>query len=109
MRGDFAGDPVGTVVADQRNHVAAPDSEFDEAEREIAHAVQIVRPGEAAPQAEILLPQRHRAAVLAGIEPKQLRKRVGLGDAGGVVDHAVASVPLRARICCIAGSSCSPR
>ena len=55
---DFGGDPVRPVVADDADDVAAAKAELDHAEREIAHAVLIIVPGEDAPQPEILFAQR---------------------------------------------------
>ena len=89
--GDLGGDPVRAVVADDADHVAAAEPERDHAEREVAHSVLVVLPGELPPQPEIFLTQRDFAAVLMGVEPQQLRKGVGFGDATGVVHHAACS------------------
>ena len=91
MRCDFRRHPVRPVVADDADDVAAPETQFDHAEREIMHARLVVVPGEDAPQPEILFAQRDLAAVLPGIEAQQLRKGICLGDASGVIHHAAHS------------------
>ncbi len=74
-------DPVRPVVADDADDVAAAQAQFDQAEREVAHAALIVVPGEDAPEPEILFAQRDLVAVLLRVEAQQLRIGVGLGDA----------------------------
>ena len=64
--------------------------QLDEPEREVAHPRLIVAPGEFAPDAHVLLAESDLRRVLARIEPQQLRKRVGAGDARGIVHHACA-------------------
>ena len=91
MRCDFGRHPVRPVVADDADDVAAPETQFDHAEREIMHARLVVVPGEDAPQPEILFAQRDLAAVLPGVEAQQFRIGIGLGDASGVIHHAAHS------------------
>ena len=91
MRCDFRGYPVRAVVTDDADDVAAPETEFDHAEREIMHAGLVVVPGEDAPQPEILFAQRDLAAVLPGVEAQQFWIGVGLGGASGVIHHAALS------------------
>ncbi len=88
---DFRRHPVRPVVADDADDVAAPQAQFDHAEREIMHAALVVVPGEDAPQPEILFAQRNLAAVLFRIEAQQLRVGVGLGGTSGVIHHAALS------------------
>ncbi|MEA2821809.1 MAG: branched-chain amino acid transport system ATP-binding protein, partial [Bradyrhizobium sp.] len=76
--GDFRRYPVRPVVADDADHVAAAEPEFDQAEREVAHPRLIVAPGEDAPQPEILFAQRDLVAKFACIEPQQFWKGIGL-------------------------------
>src|SRR5260370_25919994 len=91
MGGDFGRNPVRPVVADDANHIAAAEAEFDHAEREIVHARLVVVPGEDAPEPKILFAQRDLAAMLPGVETQKLRIGVGLRDATGVIHHAAHS------------------
>ena len=91
MRCDFGGHPVRAVVADDADDVAAPKTQFEQAEREIMHARLVVVPGEDAPQPEVLFAQRNIGAVLPGIEAQQFWKSICLGDASGVIHHAAHS------------------
>src|SRR5262245_22641630 len=91
MGGDFGGDPVRAVVADDADHIAAAEAELDHAEREIAHALLVIVPGEDAPEPEILFAQRDLAAVLLCVEAQQLWIGIGLSHAGGVIHHAAHS------------------
>ena len=91
VRCDFGSDPVRPVVADDADDVAAPETEFDHAEREIMHARLVVVPGEDAPQPEVLFAQRDLAAVLPRIEAQQFWKSICLSDASGVIHHAAHS------------------
>src|SRR5439155_4968734 len=109
VRGDLGCGPIGPVVADDRNHVAPADAELGKAEREITDASLVICPGDLAPQAKVLLAQRNFVCVLFGIEPQQLWKGVGLGDAGGVVDHPATSAGVGASSGSTSSSSSSPR
>ena len=89
---DLGCDPVGAVVADDADDIAAAEPQLDHAEREILHAGLVVVPGEQPPQAEILFAERDLVAVLLRVEAQQLWIGVGLRDAGGVIHHAALSV-----------------
>ncbi len=89
--GDLGRDPVRPVVADGADDIAGAQAQRRHSQGEVADAVVIIVPGELAPQPEILFAQRDVAAVLFGIQPQQLRVGVGLGDASGVVHHALTS------------------
>ena len=91
MGGDFGRDPVGPVVADDADHVAAAEAEFDHAEREVVHAGLIIGPGEHPPQPEILFAQCDFGPEFRCVEPQQFRKGVGCRDAAGIVHHATRS------------------
>ena len=109
MRCDFRRHPVRAVVADDADDVAAPETQFDHAEREIMHARLIVVPAEDAPQPEILFAQRNLAAVLPGIEAQQFWKRICLGGASGVIHHATLSRGAGVSSGSTRASSSSPR
>ena len=109
VRGDLGRHPVRPVVADDADDVAAAESEFDHAEREIMHAGLVVVPGEDAPEPEILFAQRDLAAMLPGVEAQQLRIGVGLGDASGIIHHAALSAGDGVSSGSTSTSSSSPR
>ena len=109
MGGDFGRHPVGAVVADDADDVAAAEAEFDHAEREIVHPGLVVVPGEYFPEPEILFAQRDFAAMLSGVEAQQLRIGVGLGDAAGVIHHAAVSAGAGVSSGSTRTSSSSPR
>ena len=109
MGGDFGRHPVRAVVADDADDVAAPETQFDHAEREIMHAGLVVVPGEDAPQPEILFAQRDFAAVLPGVEAQQFWIGIGLGGASGVIHHAALSAGAGVSSGSTSTSSSSPR
>src|SRR5262249_26164476 len=106
---DLGRDPVGPVVADDADDIAACNPELDHAEREIARAGLIVAPGEEAPQPEILFAQRDLAAMLLRVEAQKLWIRVGLCDAPRVVHHAAFSARAGSSSGSTRSSSSSPR
>jgi len=106
---DLRRHPVRTVVADHADHVAAPEAEFDHAEREIMHPSLVVVPGEDAPQPEVFFAQRNLAAVFPGVEAQQFRIGVGLGRAPGIVHHAAHSGAAGLSSGSTRSSSSSPR
>ena len=109
MGGDFSRDPIGAVVADDADDVAAAEPEFDHAEREIMHAGLVVVPGEGTPEPKILFTQRDLAAMFAGVEAQQLWIGVGFSDATGVIHHAALSAGAGLSSGSTSTSSSSPR
>ena len=107
--GDFGGDPIGTVVADDADDVAASETEFDQAEREVVHPRLIVVPGEHFPEPEILFAQRDFAAMFPGVETQQFRVGIGLGYSAGIIHHAALSAGVGVSSGSTSTSSSSPR
>ena len=104
--GDLAHHPLGTIVADQPNRLASPDPERAEPERQGARARVVFRPGDGAPDAEVLLPQRRLGAMFPRLQRKQFWKRIvqaGIGQARRGARHGTGSAPSTG------SSSTSPR
>ena len=109
MRCDFGRDPIGPVVADDADDLATLQSNFEQAQREVAYPRLVVVPGERAPQPKILFTQRDRLAMLAGVEAQELRVGIGLIDARCVIHHAAFSAGAGASSGSTSISSSSPR
>src|SRR5581483_621399 len=91
MGGNFRRHPIGTIVADDADDVAAPEPQLDEAEREVPNPSLIVVPGKKFPEPEILLPQRDLVAEFPCIEPQHLGIGIGLRDPSCIIHHATVS------------------
>src|SRR5262249_12479860 len=91
VRCDLGSDPVGTVIADDADDVAAAKSELDHAEREVAYAGLVIVPGEQPPEPEILLAQRDLVAMFLGVEAQELWVGVCFSEAGIIIHHASLS------------------
>jgi hypothetical protein len=109
MRGDFGGDPIRPVVANDANDVAARKTKLDHAEREITDAGLIVAPGERLPESKILFAQRDLTTEFSRVQPQHFWIGVGLRDAGGVIDHAAVSAGVGDSSGSTRTSSSSPR
>src|SRR3954451_23463815 len=81
MRGDLAHDPVRAVVADEADDVTGAEAELAQTERDGSRPRLVLRPGDAAPDAEFLLPQRHFARESTGVAAQQLRQGIGVAHA----------------------------
>ena len=75
-RGELRPDPLAAVLREDRDLVAALHPERDEAEAEAPDVAEVVLPGDALPDAELLLAQRDRARRLGGAQAEELRERV---------------------------------
>ncbi len=82
MRGQLGPEPVRAVAADDADHVAAADTEREEAERQLPHAIEQVGPAVDMPDAVFLLPDRDVGAVAAGIVQQELGRGVEPGEIG---------------------------
>src|SRR5439155_25718227 len=78
-----------TIVADDRELVAAAKSERGEAEREIAHVVEIGLPAVGSPDPAVLLADARGLAERLGVAPHELRQRAGTGLLGEPAGHAL--------------------
>src|SRR6266481_5434537 len=76
LRGADRGVKARTVVADQREVLAAPEALFRKAAGERSYFFGIVLPGPGLPDAEILLPDSRPRAAHACVVHQQLRERV---------------------------------
>ena len=109
VAGDFGRHPVRPIVADDADHVATAETEFDHAEREIVHPGLVIIPCEQPPQPEVFFAQRDLIAVFAGIETQQPRIGISLGDAAGIIHHAALSAGCATSSGSTSTSSSSPR
>ena len=107
--GDFRRHPVRPVVADDADHVALAQAEFDHAQRKVMHPGLVVVPGEHAPKPKILFAQRDLAAMFPGVEAQQFWIGVSLRDAAGVIHHAALSAGAGTSSGSTRTSSSSPR
>ncbi len=82
VRGDLAVDPLGAVVADNADRVAAADAEGVHPQGKPLDAGVVVGPGEFVPDAELLLAQRHPLWPVRRVVGEQLGKGVEPGDIG---------------------------
>ena len=97
MRRDLAHHPVRPIVADQPDHVAGADAQGPQPERDAARARLVLAPGDAAPDAELLLAQRHLAGMRPRIPHQQLRQgiRVAHTAAGSSMSCTTSSASPR--------------
>ncbi len=109
VRRDFGCDPVGAIVADDADDIAAAESQLEHAECEILYACLVVVPGEQPPQAEILFAECDLVAVLLRVEAQEFWIGVGLRDASGVIHHAALSLGAGTSSGSTSTSSSSPR
>src|ERR1700741_4456610 len=88
---DLGRDPVGAVVADDADDVAAGEPKLEQAEREVAHAGLIVVPGKHAPEAKVFFAERDLVAMLARVQSQQFWIGVGSRNPPGIIHHAALS------------------
>ena len=67
---------LGPVVADQGHHVPAPHAQGQQPPRARPHVVQVLPPGDLAPDAELLLPEGHAIPEAFRVVPKALGEGV---------------------------------
>ena len=102
---DLATDPRRAVIADEADDIATGDAEVVQAKGHAPHLILIAGPGDFAPDAEFLLPQRHALRPVGGVVGEKLGKGIVDVDVGMLRHQTTASSPRSSCNC----SSSSPR
>ena len=87
LRRELRDQPLRTIVAQHRHDLALLQAELDETAREVPHPFGVLGPGQALPDAELLLPQGDLVAALPGVLEQQLRQRVRVPRQGARRAH----------------------
>src|SRR5262245_27440654 len=77
LRGKLRPVEARTIVANDRELVAAAETRGGEAEREVAQIIVVRLPAVGPPDAAILLANSRRTAERFGVAPRQFRERAG--------------------------------
>src|SRR5262249_8154991 len=78
LRGELRPEPLGLVVAEQRDSIATPETQLGQTERDVTHVESVLLPGIRLPDPEALPPERHAIRSLGGLLQQQLGEGVTL-------------------------------